>query len=245
MPSFPRSLSAIISGGSALTVLLATGGSAQAAAKAPAYPNLSVDAASALLPTAAMLPVHMKESAKVQIAGLATAVPCLASLFTSSSTSGFPGLQLKGGSQVSAAYSSTHVSLTSPNPVLWSISATVFHNQAKAKAAMAAIVKAEKACPKAVPGNAADGTPAITRTLSLPYASGAWSGYRSIDHIAGDPSQGDPIEGGRLNNVYLTRGNVLLQIQEVAPSAKNSGARQDTWRKAVVKLVVARFDARR
>jgi hypothetical protein len=246
VPSSPRTwVSALFAAVSALSVVLSGATSAQAATPAPAYPNLSLDAASALLPTASQLPVHMKEEAKVQIAGQASAIPCLGALISASATSGFPNPQLKGGSQVSAAYSSTHTSLTSPDPVMWSISATIFHNQAKALAAMAQIVKQEKACPKTVAGNTANDTPAVSRTLSSPYAVGAWSGYRSIDHIAGDPTQGEPIEGGRINTVYLTRGNVLLAIEEVAPSVRNSGSKQDAWRKTVVKLVVTRFNARR
>jgi hypothetical protein len=228
-----------------MSVVLSGASSAQAATAAPGYPNLSLDAAFALLPTAAQLPTHMKEQAKVEIAGQASAIPCLGALISASDTSNFPNPQLKGGSQVNAAYSNTRASLTSPDPVMWSISATIFHNKAKALAAMAQIEKQEQACPKTVAGNTTNDTPAVTRTLSSRYAVGAWSGYRSIDHIAGDPTQGEPIEGGRINTVYLTRGNVLLAIEEVAPSVRNSGPKQDAWRKTVVKLVVARFNARR
>jgi hypothetical protein len=99
----------------------------------------------------------------------------------------------------------------------------------------------EKACPKT--GNVTEGgiPVAVTRTLSTKAASKAWTGRRSLDHLVATGSAGQLELRGY--ETYLTRGNVLTVIDQLGPGSAATGKAQETRRKTVTNLVVARLSA--
>ena len=210
LTSARRISSVLLAGATAGALLLATGAPAVAAAKPATYPNVSLDKALSLMPVAKALPVHMVSSGKAEMPGDGFAIPC----FEAGTD---PLIPIKASGEVTAVYKAAHFSLTSAQPLSWVVTATIFHNSAKAAAAAKIVLHAEKTCPKKS-GDGSEDNPSITRTLGQAYAVGAWKGYRSVDHFSGDTAAGEPAAGGRYIDVYLTRGNVMLHIEEIAPA---------------------------
>jgi hypothetical protein len=146
-------------------------------------------------------------------------------------------------SQVLAVYEAGTQAQFLVKPVGFALVTTVFHTAAKAQAAVAKLMKAERSCPRrSAPDASGDpfaSDPTTTRSYGTPYTVGAWKGYRSIDHVAaGDPNDGDNPVPVRLIDIYLTRGNILLHVEEIGTDGASSGPRQELWRQRVTRLLV-------
>ncbi len=217
-----------------VSVMLA-GGTQALAAKQSRVAPITFATAWALMPAADLMPVKMVGGPKFRQAGDAWVEPCLGSGRL---------VSLVGGTLVGQDYEARHAVPASAEPLHWTISATVFHDAAKAHTAMATLLKAEHKCPGHVVSDVRGSRSAGTRTVSADYAVGAWQGYRTTDHLAVRLMQGAPTIRDRIQFVYLTRDNVLLEIVERAPDVRNSGPRQDEWRRSVTRTVLASFDAK-
>jgi hypothetical protein len=198
--------------------------------------NVTLVEAAAALPAAKLMPGSLSQAVQVQTPGHAVELPCL-------ETEDFSGVVL-AGSQVTALYTSKKAP-TDGHPIVWSISATVFHDAIKAKAAMAKVIDAEHACQPQLTMDDGQGDVAVaTRTHHQRYSVGGWHGYRTVDHFS-TTAQGQTSPIGRLMDVFLQRGNVLLHLQEGGLAVAGSGALQDQQRRTVTQLLIDRFDAKR
>jgi hypothetical protein len=196
---------------------------------------IDIDTAFAAMPAAKSLPGAVRLTLKIQTPGSAGLVPCPETLVP---------MTLKG-SLVGAEYETANKKTPADKTAQWSISAVVFHTTKLAASETAKVVKAEKACPKKAPNDAADDNPfPFVRTKAASYSVDGWKGYRTVDQISvTDLLEGPDPVGERINVVYLTKGNVMLAIQEEAGIQPGTTARQDAWRKTVTALVLKAFDA--
>jgi hypothetical protein len=232
----PAALSVIgvVTAGLLLTPTMAQAVSAPS--PVPVAPALiDIDTAFAALPAAKLLPGAVRLTLKVQTPGSAGLEPCPETLVP---------IALKG-SLVGAEYETANKKTPDDLTAQWSISAIVFHTAKLATSETAKVVKAEKACPKKAPNDAAQDNPfPFVRTKAASYSVDGWKGYRTVDQISvTDLLDGpDPI-GERINAVYLTKGNVMLAIQEQGDIQPGTSARQDAWRKTVTALVLKALDA--
>jgi hypothetical protein len=223
-----RALARVTVSGAAAALLvggLATG------AQAATYPHLTLAKAKTALPTSKSLPGGVKLVGKVRTAGRTYGDLC---------PTVEKHIPLPGGSVVIADYSNG-LSITSPNYLAYEVSVVVFASSSQAKSGVAALTKAEKACPKTADRTVKGVPEHISRTLLTKATSKAWTGYRTIDHISA--TSGATTVAVRGYETYLVRGNALVVIDQVGAETATNGKLQDTRRKAVTNLVIKRVSA--
>ena len=228
MSVLTRRVGKVVGAGAASSLLVA-GMSASAVAATPAFPHVSVAAAKATLPTAKSLPGGVTLALKPTVAPKAIAIPCETAPKV---------VVLAGAKSVGAVYANPTTDDNSPKNLLWHISVAVFTTPAQAKAATDKLNAAQKSCPKTKTTTQGSDSETLTRTLATKYTVGAWTGYRTISHITGT-GVAAPLHG-RDFTFYLTQGNVIVSVEELAPELPGTGPKQDAWRKTVTKLVLAR-----
>lgn len=208
---------------------------AAASAASPAK-LVSLAQAKAALPAAEAMPGHPKTVTISTEPVLGKLQPCLQP---------HPKpIALHGAHSVTALYlvapkpkagTSDQLSLTE-----FTVTAVVFHTAAAAATALAAVDSAERHCPTRI--SAPDGT--VTRSLSQRYKVKNWTGWRSIAHlnIPADPTvPGDTATSLRLNQEFLVRGNVLLNLTETGDTSAGSGEVQEKARKAATIAMLAGY----
>jgi hypothetical protein len=223
-----RNLARLAASGAAATVLV--GGLAQGA-QAATYPHLTLAKAKTALPTSKSLPGGVKLVGKVRTAPRTYGVPCPTKPAK---------VVLPGGSVVAADYGNG-TEIDSPKYLAYNVSIVTFSTAKQATAAAGLLAKAAKACPKTATVTEGGVSEKITRTLRVKASSKAWTGYRTIDHL--DISGGGASVSVREYEAYLTRGNVLVVIDEAGAVTQTNGKLQDTRRKTVTNLVIHRLSA--
>jgi hypothetical protein len=210
---------------------LLVGGAATQASAAAAYPHVTLAKAKTALPTSKSLPGGVKLVGKVRSAGRTYGEPC---------TTKPKKVPLAGGSVVIADYGNS-ASPVSPKYQQYEVSVVVFATAAQAKAGLAKLNAAEKVCPKT--GTVTEsGIPVqVTRTVSVKATSKAWTGHRTIDHVVA--SSGSTSVALRGYETYLTRGNMIVVIDQIGPGTAATGKAQETRRKTVTNLVIKRLSA--
>jgi hypothetical protein len=244
-----RPLSIALVGTASAALLLGSAASAQAAA--PKLKTVSMDQAFAALPTAKTVPGDVRLTAKFETPGSAAFDPCpqtdLAALIaelSGDSSGGAPGLSF-AGTQVGAVYEPAHSKTPTAKTATWQLNAVVFHTAKLAKAAAAKLAATEKSCPKTTPPIPGLTLPfSLLRTKSAVYSVDGWTGYRTVDQMSTlnlllGP---DPV-GTRSTQVYLTRGNVMLVIDETGTIEPGTAPRQEVWRQQVTRGMLTSFDA--
>jgi hypothetical protein len=224
----PSNVRRLAASGVAAAVLV--GGTATGA-QAASYPHVTLGKAKLALPTAKSLPGGVKLIGKVRSAGKTFAAPCVTKP---------ADVPLAGGSVVIADYDN-RTDILSPKYLSYEVSTVVFATAAQAKAGAAKVTKADKVCPKTAT-RMVNGVPeTISRTLLTKATSKAWTGYRTIDHIS--VTDGTSTIGIRGYETFLTRGNVLVIIDEIAAITPTNGAQSDARRKSATNLVIQRLSA--
>jgi hypothetical protein len=224
-----RTLRRLATSGVAASLLI---GAAATSAEAATYPTITTTTAKTAIPAAKLVPGSVHLLVPIEAAAKTYTIACLAVQTK---------LALPGGEGINAVYVSKTTSALDPSYIQWNVSIAVFPSPAKAAAAQAKLVKAEKACPKKK-NTKFDGIPAtVTRTLATSYKVGSFSGYRSIEHVSA--AAGSQSVDLRAYETNLVRGNVIVFVDELAPSTATNGKLQDTRRKAVTALMVKRLSA--
>ena len=245
MPTLSRRpLSLLLVGTASAALLLGSAATAQAAT--PKVKLVSLDAASATLPTAHALPgaVRLVDKDETPLAAsleLCPEVFSLAQLEQSGSSSDFP---LQAGQAV-ATYEPAHAQTPPAKVAEWAISTVVFHTAKAAATAAARLVQAEKRCPKASPPASATNpfSSPWVRAKAAPLTVGGWTGYTTVDQVTMlDLLQGPQPVGTRVTQVFLTRGNVMVNIVEEGTIATGTAFRQESWRKSVTSALLAKLD---
>jgi hypothetical protein len=225
----PSNVRRVAASGVAAAVLV--GGTAANAQAAASYPTVTLAKAKLALPTSKSLPGGVKLVGKVRSAGKTFAAPCVTKP---------ANVPLAGGSVVIADYDN-HTDILSPKYLSYEVSTVVFGTAAEAKAGAAKLTKAEKVCPKTA-SRKVEGVPeTISRTLLTKATSKAWTGYRTIDHIT--VTNGTTSIAIRGYETFLTRGNVIVVIDEIAAITATNGAQSDARRKTETNLVIQRLSA--
>lgn len=225
----PRSLALI--GGLSAALMVASITPAQAAT--PSF--ISVSAAYAALPAAKLLPGAVRLEEKILVPGQSEVFACL----LSEQPLTFKATMV--GEQLVPAHHQTPEDKTAG----WQVVAVVFHNAKLAKAAQAKVLQAEKSCPRSLPDSQGSGSGfSYHRAVSKTYSVNGWKGYRTVDTIEGlDLLNGPAPVGVRVNNVILTRGNVMLNILEQGPVDPGTAARQASYATIASKTTVKLFNA--
>jgi len=240
-----RPVTAVLVGAASAALVLTSAVGAQAATPTS---TVTMDQAFAALPTAKLLPGSVRLAAKVETPGSATVDPCpeldLINFFAQSgSAAPTIGLPLKG-SMVAAAYEPAHSQTPKDKTASWTIEVVVFHTAKLATAAAKQLAKVEKACPRKVPP--IRGLPIsipLVRVHSTSYAVDGWKGYRTVDMISTfDLLQGPDPVGSRQTQVFLTRGNVMLNVTESGDIEPGTAARQEKWRQTATRLMLTQLD---
>jgi hypothetical protein len=230
-------VSVALVGACATTLLLGSATAASAAAPSSTAKSrlVSLDEALAALPAAGRLPGSVRLVEKVQLPTEADVAPCPELLLDPSGDA-----TLKAGT-AGALYEPAHHQTPAAKTASWALSAYVFHNAKLAKAAESKLLALEKACPKSLGGQ---GLPVdIDRTSAAAYAVDGWTGYRSVDEASSlNLIDGPEPEGVRLTQVFLVKGNVMLNLVEQGGLQPGTAARQEAWRKTVTKLMFTAFD---
>ena len=244
-----RPLSALLVGAASTALVLGSTVSAQAATQ---LKTVTMDQAFAALPADKAVPGDVRLVAKIETPGSATVDPCpesdiadLIAALVSGKDPSSVGTTFKG-TEVAAAYEPAHSKTTPANTATWTIGTVIFHSPKLAKAAAAHLASVEKACPKRVPP--IPGFPQLPSNLvrvhSTAYAVDGWTGYRTVDEDTSlDLINGPEPTGTRTTQVYLTRGNVMITIDEVGTVDTGTGARQEAWRQTVTRGMLTSFDA--
>lgn len=223
-----RNVSRLAASGLAASVLV---GSLAGTASAATYPHITLAKAKSALPPSKSLPGGVKLEGSVKTAGKTFGVVC---------TTKPVKVPLAGGSVAIADYSNG-ADILSSKYLAYEVSVVVFGTPAQATAGAAKLTKAEKACPKTSTSDAEGVPETITRTLLTKAASKAWTGYRSIDHIT-VAANGVSL-GIRGYETYLTRGNVLVVIDDIGAITPTNGASSDAQRKTETNVVIQRLSA--
>lgn len=239
-----RPLSLLLVGAASAGLLLGSAATAQAAV--PKVKLVSLDAALATLPLAHSLPgaVRLVDKDETPLSASLELCPeifSLAQLEQGGSSGDFP---LQAG-EATATYEPAH-SQTPPAKVAeWEISAVVFHTAKAAATAAAGLVKAEKRCPKSSPPASATNpfSSPFVRAKAAPMTVGGWTGYTTVDQVTMlDLLQGPQPVGTRITQVFLTRGNVMVNLVEQGTIATGTAFRQESWRKTVTNALLAKLD---
>lgn len=144
-------------------------------------------------------------------------------------------LQAGATTEVSKSFGSSH-SLSA-----WTISALVFHNAAAAGAFSATFIARAKTCPTTRTESSGNSVLRIFKTLGARYDRSGWDGYRSIYHESVTTQTGAKSAGLRTNVQYLSRGNIVLIIQEDGLIATGTGKLQEQQLKSVTALILHRL----
>jgi hypothetical protein len=225
----PSNVRRAAASGVAAAVLV--GGAATGAQAAASYPHVTLAKAKLALPTSKSLPGGVTLVGKVHSAGKTFAAPCVTKP---------ANVPLAGGSVVIADYGN-HTDILSPKYLSYEVSTVVFATATQAEAAAAKVAKADKGCPKTAK-RTVEGVPeTISRTLLTKATSKAWTGYRTIDHIT--VTNGTTTFAIRGYETFLTRGNVLVIVDEIAAITATNGAQSDARRKTATNLVIQRLSA--
>ena len=235
--SYARSrLSAAVVAGPIAAAVLVAGTAAHAASPVAL---VSLAQAKAALPAAEAMPGHPRTVTVTTEPLLGKLQPCLQPHPKT--------IALHGAHSVTAVYFITPAGKANPAGQValtsFTITAVVFHTAAAAATALAAVDAAERHCPAHI--SAPDGS--VTRTLSQRYTVHAWTGWRSIAHLdfPADPTvPGDTATSIRLNQEFLVRGNVLLNLTETGGTPTGSGPVQDKARKAATTAMLAGYAKR-
>lgn len=228
MSNAQRAARRLLATGAAATVLV---GGLAGTADAASYPLVTAAQAKAALPPSKSLPGGVKIVGSVRSAPRSVADLCATVTVK---------VPLAGG-QISVADYASKAGLGSPAYLTYEVGVVNFGTPAEAVAGAAKMAKADKACVK-TKTRTEDGVPeVITRTLIAKAASGAWTGYHSIDHLTA--TSGTASITLRAYETWLVRGNVIVLIDQIGAVTPTNGAQQEARRKAVIALVVKRLDA--
>ena len=187
-----------------------------------------------VLRDASRLPGDVTLQIKLEAPGIAQANACPEQGDADSEVS------LGKATTVLAEYGPAHASTPQDRQVNWGLTAFVYHTGAQARAARAKLLTVEKHCPRRA---TVFGVP-LVRTTSIAYTVDGWAAYRTVDELSvlNLVDGPDPV-GVRLNDEYLLRGNVLLNIKESGTIGTGTTHRQDVWRQATTTSMLAAFDA--
>ncbi len=119
----------------------------------------------------------------------------------------------------------------------WVVSTRVFATTAAAHAAVARLAKAEQSCPRVTKVKDDTGTTTYDRTWNARYVTpSGWHGWHSVDVIGLSKAK----YSLRHIAVYLQKGNVLLQVDEIATVVGHNSAVQEARRLAVQQSLAAK-----
>jgi hypothetical protein len=195
----------------------------------PTGPRVDVSEAAATLPTPAELPPGNVTSFTEATITKPTGVrPC-------SLTTETP-LALHDNGAAIGVYSTPATSSVF-DLAQWVVSTRVFASTLAAHAALARLAKAEKACPGLTRVKDDGVTTTYDRTWNARYVTpSGWHGWHSVDVITISGRK----YGLRHISVYLQRGNVILQVDEIATVVGHNSAQQEARRLVVQQGLAAR-----
>ena len=213
-----------------VTGLVATGATAASAAPTPLLLPHSLAVAKAAMPTARSLPGGVVLNGKVQTGLHSSSELCY----------GKPrDVSFEGAAAAGAYYA--HPGAASPATLGLSVTVVIFKTPAIASATMAKLAKAERSCPKVSTYTGSDSTMHDARSLSTAGHNGAWSDYRTVDHLV--YSDGTGTYSTRDLDTLSLRGNVIVDVEEDAPDLAGTGPHQTRVESTAVATVLTKVAA--
>lgn len=200
-------------------------------AQAGTAPTVTAAQAKKTVPPARLIPGSVTLTTPVLIRSKALAIPCVTK----------PKVVTLQGASVEGNYLGKEKSVVSPKYLQWAVTVITFPSAAKATAAAKTLLAVQKTCPRTSTQTVKGTTETFTRSLGTKYTVGAFSGYRSVEHLS--VTDGTVAANLRAFETFLVRGNVMLSLEEVAGATAGNGKEQDTWRKTVTTLMVKRLSA--